>query len=103
MRNTLLRVKDSVEQGNRIEQEMLDSQIFPELVIDMIAIGDEAGALDVVMSKVADAYEEEVDSIMKGLTSVVEPLLIVFLGGAVAFIAVALLSPYLNMVKAVLK
>jgi len=67
----------------------------------MISIGDEAGALDVMLNKIADAYESDVDATLRGLTSLIEPVLIIFMGFMVIFIALAVLLPYFNLVNVV--
>ncbi len=71
------------------------------MVVDMISIGDEAGALDVMLNKIADAYESDVDATLRGLTSLIEPVLIIFMGFMVIFIALAVLLPYFNLVNVV--
>lgn len=99
--DTLEKVYSAVEKGGKMEQPLRDGNIFPPLVVDMISIGDEAGALDTMLIKVADAYDSEVDSTLKGLTSIIEPVLIVFMGFVVLFVALSLLLPYFNLVKVV--
>jgi type II secretory pathway component PulF len=63
----------------------------------MIAIGERTGELEGMLGKVADAYEQEVDNMVTGLTSLLEPLMILLMGGIVAFVALAILLPMLNM------
>jgi len=92
------RVHDTVEKGGKLEEQLRqETHVFPPLVTDMIAIGEEAGALDVILNKLADTYDEEVDSVLRGLTSIIEPILIVLLGFVVVFIALALLLPYFKL------
>jgi len=96
------RVRDTVEKGGKLEDQLRkESHVFPPIVVDMIAIGDEAGALDVMLTKLADTYDEEVDQTLRGLTAVIEPALIVILGFVVVFIALALLLPYFNLAKSI--
>ena len=78
-----------------------ESRVFPPLVVDMISIGEEAGTLDNMLMKLASTYDEEVDSTLRGLTAIIEPLLIVLLGGGVLFIALALLWPYFDLAKVI--
>jgi len=95
------RVHDTVEKGGKLEEQLRkESHVFPPLVVDMIAIGDEAGALDVMLNKLAEVYDEEVESVLRGLTAIIEPILIVVLGFVVLFIALALLLPYFHLAKA---
>jgi len=94
------RVRDSVEKGNKLDEQMSrETHVFPPIVVDMVAIGDEAGALDIMLAKLAEIYDEEVDSTLRGLTAVVEPVLIVLLGLIVVFIALGLLLPYFHLAK----
>lgn len=96
------RVRNTVESGGKLEDQLRrESHVFPPIVVDMIAIGDEAGALDVMLTKLADIYDEEVDSTLRGLTAVIEPVLIVLLGFVVVFIALALLLPYFHLAKSI--
>lgn len=95
----LLNVRTNVENGGSMEEPLRREPVFDPIVVDMVMVGDEAGALDTVMLKVADTYETEVDSTLKALTSILEPLLIVMLGIAVGFIAIAVFLPYVNLVR----
>jgi type IV pilus assembly protein PilC len=96
------RVHDTVEKGGKLEDQLRkENHVFPPLVVDMIAIGDEAGALDVMLEKLAQIYDEEVESTLRGLTAIIEPILIVLLGFVVVFIALALLLPYFHLARVV--
>jgi type IV pilus assembly protein PilC len=99
--DALREVHQSVEAGERMTRPLSEADILPELVVDMISIGEETGTLDQMLAKVAEIYEEEVDTMLAGLTSIIEPLLIVLLGGVVIFIALSVLLPYFNMVNVV--
>jgi type IV pilus assembly protein PilC len=90
--------RDTVEAGGKMEESLRAEPVFDEIVVDMVAIGDEAGALDTVLLKVADTYDAEVDSVLRGLTNLLEPFLIVLLGLGVAFVAIATFEPYLRLV-----
>jgi type IV pilus assembly protein PilC len=96
---TLYRVQHNVETGGKMEEPMRKEPIFDPVVVDMIMVGDEAGALDTMLLKIADTYDSEVDHTLKTMTAILEPLLIVLLGVAVAFLAIAVFVPYVNMVK----
>lgn len=69
------------------------------MVVQMISIGEESGALDPMLAKVADFYDAEVDAAVEGLTSAIEPLMIVFLGGAVGFIVISMFLPLVAVVQ----
>jgi type IV pilus assembly protein PilC len=71
------------------------------MVIHMMDIGEESGRLSEMMVKIADFYEQEVDATIKGLTSMIEPLLIVFLGGIVGFIAISIMMPMFKLINAI--
>lgn len=94
-------VHDHVEKGERMAGPLASARIFPPLVVDMIAIGEETGTLDRMLLKVADIYDVEVDSTLNGLSSIIEPLLIMLLGGVVIFIALAVLLPYFNLASVI--
>ncbi len=89
--------RDSVREGKTLTQPLKDSGVFPPMVIQMINVGEETGALDQMLSKVADFYEDEVDVAVEGLTSIIEPILIVFLGVTIGFIVVAMFMPMFEL------
>ena len=86
-------VIESVKSGGSIAAPLKDAPIFPPMVAQMIAIGEETGNLDTMLSKVADFYEDEVAAAVKALTSILEPLMIVVVGGIVGFIVIAMYMP----------
>ena len=86
-------VIESVKSGGSIAGPLKDAPIFPPMVAQMIAIGEETGNLDTMLSKVADFYEDEVAAAIKALTSILEPVMIVLVGGIVGFIVVAMYMP----------
>ena len=96
---TVIDVRDTMEKGGKMEEPLRSRPVFDPLVVDMIMVGDEAGALDTMLLRIADTYESEVDSSLRMLTSIVEPLLIIFLGIAVGFIAISVFQPYVYMVR----
>jgi type IV pilus assembly protein PilC len=85
--------RDSVREGKTLTQPLKESKVFPPMVTQMINVGEETGALDTMLSKIADFYEDEVDAAVEGLTSIIEPILIVFLGVTIGFIVVAMFMP----------
>jgi type IV pilus assembly protein PilC len=92
------RARVSIKEGDKISTPLFGSKIFPVMVTQMIAIGEETGRLDQMLGKVANFYDEEVDSTLKSLTSLIEPLMIVGLGVIVGFIAVSVISPIYSIV-----
>jgi type IV pilus assembly protein PilC len=86
-------VIESVKSGGSIAAPLKDAPIFPAMVVQMIAIGEETGNLDTMLSKVADFYEDEVAAAIKALTSILEPVMIVLVGAIVGFIVVAMYMP----------
>ena len=84
---------EDVENGRTIHEALDEPQIFPPMVISMIAIGEEAGSLPVMLDKVAEFYEEDVDAIAKNLGAVLEPIMLVLLGSVVGFLIIALYLP----------
>jgi len=94
----VVRARSSVKEGEKISSPLFASRIFPVMVTQMISVGEETGRLDVMLAKVSDFYESEVESTLKGLTSLIEPLMIVGLGAIVGFIAVSVISPIYQLV-----
>jgi len=90
--------KASVKEGEKISTPLFATKLFPLMVTQMIAVGEETGRLDQMLSKVSDFYDEEVDATLKGLTSLIEPLMIVGLGGIVGFVAVSVITPIYQLV-----
>ena len=86
-------VVDSVKSGGSIAAPLRDTPIFPPMVAQMIAVGEETGGLDTMLSKVADFYEDEVAAAVKALTSILEPVMIIFVGGIVGFVVIAMYMP----------
>jgi type IV pilus assembly protein PilC len=94
-------VVESVKSGGSIAAPLKDAPIFPPMVAQMIAIGEETGNLDTMLSKVADFYEDEVAAAIKALTSILEPVMIVLVGGIVGFIVVAMYMPMFKVYDAI--
>jgi type IV pilus assembly protein PilC len=96
--DTVARARVSIKEGDKISTPLLTSKVFPVMVTQMIAVGEETGRLDQMLVKVANFYDEEVDATLKSLTSLIEPLMIVGLGLIVGFIAVSVISPIYGLV-----
>jgi type IV pilus assembly protein PilC len=86
-------VTRSVKSGGMISTPLRDSPVFPAMVVQMIAVGEETGALDSMLSKIADFYEDQVNAAVKALTSIIEPVMIVIVGAIVGFIVIAMYMP----------
>jgi type II secretory pathway component PulF len=93
----LLEAADEVEEGKNIQDSLIPKNIFPPLVVDMIGVGEEAGSLDTVLDRIHESYDEEVDLALDSMNRVIEPIFIVFLGGALLLIALAVFLPYWNI------
>ena len=90
-------VRKNVREGEHIAEPLARSKIFPSMVIRMISVGEQSGELEKMLSKIADFYDEQVDTAVKGLTSLIEPLVIAFMGIVIGAIAVAMLLPIFKM------
>src|SRR3989338_2753238 len=97
----ILTAKTSIREGERIAKPLAASKVFPTMVVSMISIGEETGNLDLMLAKIADFYENEVNAAVEGLTSMIEPLVIVFMGAVIGTIVVAMFLPMFNMSGAV--
>jgi type IV pilus assembly protein PilC len=95
------KARSAVKEGETIAKPLGESPVFPSMVVQMIAVGEETGALDQMLSKVADFYDEEVSTAVDSLTSLIEPLMMATLGGVVGMIVVALYMPMFQVVALV--
>ena len=94
-------VRSSIAEGQTIAEPLSENDIFPGMVIQMIAVGEATGALDTMLEKIADFYDKEVDAAVEALTSMLEPLLMLFLGGSIGGLVVAMYLPIFTMAGAV--
>ncbi len=99
--DAMLDVRESVRSGESIAKPLSRVSVFPPMVTHMISIGEETGALDSMLNKVADFYEDEVDSTIKSLTSILEPIMMIVVGGLVGLIVVSMYLPMFNMMNLV--
>ena len=100
--NAVLRMREDVATGQSLQLAMKQQNIFPHMVIQMVAIGEESGALDSMLEKVADFYEEEVDNAVDALSSLLEPLIMVILGTLIGGLVVAMYLPIFKMGQVVM-
>ncbi len=99
--DAVMEARENISSGENIAEPLARSQVFPPMVTRMISVGENTGALDQMLNKIADFYEDEVDTAVAGLTSMLEPLMIVFLGGVVGTIVIAMYLPIFNMANAI--
>jgi type IV pilus assembly protein PilC len=97
----ILNARTSIREGETIAEPLGRSGIFPPMVIQMISVGESTGALDSMLSKIADFYEEEVDMAVANLTSLLEPFLMIFLGVVIGGVVISMYLPIFNMASAV--
>lgn len=95
---SVLEVRKAVAEGKTLEEPLAKAKVFPPMVTHMIAVGESTGALDAMLSKIADFYDDEVDNAVANLTAMMEPLLMVFLGTAVGFIVIAMYLPIFKLI-----
>ena len=95
---TINKVRDSIREGENIAAPLGASGIFPPMVTQMVSVGEETGNLDAMLSKIADFYDTEVDYMLSSLTSMLEPIMIVGMGGIVGFIVVSVFMPLYQLV-----
>jgi len=98
--NAVLRMREDVATGQSLQLTMKQQEIFPHMVIQMVAIGEESGSLEDMLSKVADFYEEEVDNMVDALSSLLEPVIMVVLGTLIGGLIVAMYLPIFHMAEA---
>ncbi len=95
------KARSAIAQGKTIAEPLQESKVFPPMVVQMIAIGEQTGALDRMLNKVADFYEEEVDIAVGTLTSLLEPLMVIFLGVVVGGVVIAMYLPIFKLITVV--
>ncbi|TPW21065.1 MAG: type IV pilus assembly protein PilC [Elusimicrobia bacterium] len=93
----VLGARESIREGGRLADPLKKSGVFPTMVTQMIGVGEETGALDQMLSKIADFYDQEVDTAVKGLTSMIEPIVIVVMGVVIGTIVIAMFLPMFSM------
>src|SRR5258706_8865453 len=93
----IMAAREAVKEGERIATPLKKANVFPPMVIQMVAIGEETGNLDAMLSKIADFYDQEVDTAVKSLTSLIEPIIIVLMGLIIGFIVIAMFMPMFEL------
>ncbi len=97
----VFRVSDSIAEGRPMAEPLEESGVFPNMVIQMINVGESVGALDTMLEKIADFYDEEVDQAVENLTAMIEPFMMVFLGGMIGGLVVAMYLPIFKIASVV--
>lgn len=93
--------RSSISEGKTVAEPLSKSDVFPKMVIHMISVGESTGALDSMLTKIADFYDEEVDAAVASLTALLEPMMMVFLGTVIGFIVIAMYLPIFKMASAI--
>ena len=96
----LMKTRQSISEGKAIAEPLMETGIFPPMVVQMIAVGEATGALDTMLSKIADFYDDEVDAAVGAMTALLEPFMMVFLGGMVGGMIIAMYLPIFQMASA---
>lgn len=99
--DAIMRARSSISEGETIAEPLTRADVFPPMVTQMISVGESTGSLDTMLSKIADFYDDEVDTTVATLTSLLEPFLMIFLGGTIGTIVVAMYLPIFNMASAI--
>ena len=97
--DAILETRKSIERGETISDPLRETGVFPGMVVQMIGVGEATGALDVMLAKIADFYEEEVDTAVAGMLTLLEPVMIAFLGGVVGGIVIAMYMPIFDLIS----
>lgn len=101
LEEVIFEVRASIAEGQTIAEPLSETDIFPGMVIQMISVGEATGALDTMLAKIADFYDDEVDTAVDALTAMLEPMLMVFLGGSIGGLVVAMYLPIFKMAGAI--
>jgi type IV pilus assembly protein PilC len=101
LEEALVKVRQRLNEGARIAQTMSENEVFPPMVSQMVKIGEETGELDKMLSKIADFYEDEVDTAVAALTSIIEPIMMIGVGAMVGVIVISMYMPMFKMLKLV--
>ncbi len=95
--NAIQETSDRIREGRTMAEPLMETNVFPPMVVQMIGVGEQTGALDTMLNKIADFYEDEVDVAVAALTSLLEPLMMVFIGGIVGTILIAMYLPIFSI------
>jgi type IV pilus assembly protein PilC len=99
--NAIFRVKQSISEGKTIAEPLEKTGVFPPMVCQMVAVGEQSGSIDSMLNKIADFYDDEVDEAVNNLTAMMEPMLMLFLGTTVGALVIAMYLPIFKIAGAV--
>ncbi|MBF5044734.1 type II secretion system F family protein [Aggregicoccus sp. 17bor-14] len=99
--DAILYVRTKISEGKNIAGPLLETKVFPSMVVQMIGVGEATGAMDTMLNKIADFYDDEVDTAVAGLTAMIEPIMMVFLGGIVGGFLIAMYLPIFSIAGAI--
>jgi type IV pilus assembly protein PilC len=102
VKDAVMDARTAIREGQTIAMPLRESGVFPPMVTQMIAVGEETGALDDMLGKIADFYDEEVDTAVDGLTSIIEPVMIVVMGTMVGGMVMSMYLPIFKMVNVIM-
>ena len=97
--DAIMVTRKSIEEGKTISEPLKDTEVFPPMVVHMIAVGEQTGALDAMLSKIADFYEEEVDAAVENMLTLLEPIMILFLGIVIGGIVISMYLPMFSLLS----
>jgi len=97
----VLMIRDAVERGDSMQRALAAAELFPPLVLQMVSTGEETGAMPEMLAEVADYYQRETSNSLKNLTAMIEPLLVIAVGGIVLVLALGVFLPMWNMISKV--
>ena len=95
--NGIMYARARISVGKDLATPLMETGLFPPMVVQMIGVGEQTGAMDAMLTKIADFYEEEVDVAVAAMTSLIEPIMMVFLGGVIGGLVVAMYMPIFEM------
>jgi type IV pilus assembly protein PilC len=99
--NAIMKTRQSISEGRTIAEPLAETDIFPSMVVQMIAVGEATGALDAMLAKIADFYDDEVDTAVGALTTMLEPFMMIFLGVVVGGMIICMYLPIFKMAAVV--
>jgi type IV pilus assembly protein PilC len=97
----VLTARLAISQGKTVAEPLLKSKVFPSMVVQMVAVGEQTGAMDAMLSKIADFYDDEVDASVAAMTSLLEPLMMLVLGGSIGALLIAMYLPIFKIAETV--
>jgi type IV pilus assembly protein PilC len=97
--DAIMHTRKAIEEGRTISEPLRDTEVFPPMVVQMIAVGEQTGALDAMLQKIADFYEDEVDEAVANLMALLEPVMIVFLGTIIGGIVISMYMPMFDLIN----